>query len=363
MNKPYPPIYYADYLGLEHLLNSQHPKSLEYGAEAHDEMLFIIVHQAYELWFRQILHELDSIIVLFNAPMVDEAAMGTAVARLGRIIEIQKLLIDQIRILETMTPLDFLDFRDYLVPASGFQSVQFRELEIKMGLRPEQRITYNKSGYLSRMQPKDRERLERAEAAPSLFTLLERWLERTPFLDFEGFQFWQAYQKAVEAMLAGDQQVIEQNPTLVDDAKAAQLKELQATRDAFAPLFDESAHAALVTEGKKRLSFKATHAALLIELYRDQPILHLPYKLLQSLVDIDELFTTWRYRHALMVYRMIGLKIGTGGSSGYGYLKATAERYRVYADLANLSTFLIPRSALPKLPEHVSAMLGFAWQG
>ncbi|GIS73659.1 MAG: hypothetical protein CM1200mP10_32360 [Candidatus Neomarinimicrobiota bacterium] len=80
-------------------------------------------------------------------------------------------------------------------------------------------------------------------------------------------------------------------------------------------------HKKLVKEGKWRLSHKATQAALLILLYRDQPILYNPYQLLNKLVDVDELFTTWRYRHALMVSRMIGLKIGTGGSTGSKYLK------------------------------------------
>jgi tryptophan 2,3-dioxygenase len=98
---------------------------------------------------------------------------------------------------------------------------------------------------------------------------------------------------------------------------------------------------------------------LLIVLYRDEPILHLPFQLLTALMDIDEQFTAWRYRHALMTHRMIGNKIGTGGSTGYNYLKATVDRYKVFADLFNLSTFLIPRSRLPELPEEMKRNLGF----
>jgi tryptophan 2,3-dioxygenase len=94
-------------------------------------------------------------------------------------------------------------------------------------------------------------------------------------------------------------------------------------------------------------------------LYRDRPILHNPYKLLSRLVDMDELLTTWRYRHALMVTRMIGRKIGTGGSTGFSYLKETAERHRVFEDIAHLTTFLIPRSALPQLPDNILRNLGF----
>ena len=123
MEKPYPPVEYQQYLALAELLASQHPKSDEYGRPAHDELLFIIVHQAYELWFKQILHELDSVLELFRPDSVAERNMGAVVARLDRVTEIQKLLIDQIGVLETMTPLDFLDFRDMLMPASGFQSL------------------------------------------------------------------------------------------------------------------------------------------------------------------------------------------------------------------------------------------------
>ncbi|HEX9652600.1 MAG TPA: tryptophan 2,3-dioxygenase family protein, partial [bacterium] len=119
MKTTYPPLYYADYLKLEQLLSSQQPKSLEHASQlAHDEMMFIIVHQAYELWFKQILYELDSVMAIFEKNYVEENAIGTAVHRLNRINEIQKLLIEQLRILETMTPLDFLDFRDLLMPAS-----------------------------------------------------------------------------------------------------------------------------------------------------------------------------------------------------------------------------------------------------
>ena len=133
---------YADYLKLETILNSQDLKSAEGGTPAHDEMLFIIIHQVYELWFKQVLHELDSVLDVFGQDSVDESNVSLAVSRLDRIIEIQKVLIDQIRILETMTAMDFLEFRDDLFPSSGFQSAQFRVLENKLGLQPNERINY-----------------------------------------------------------------------------------------------------------------------------------------------------------------------------------------------------------------------------
>jgi tryptophan 2,3-dioxygenase len=350
ISKPYPPVDYAEYLKLDRLLSSQSPKSLEYGQPAHDEMLFVIVHQAYELWFKQILHELDSVLALFRADSVDERSIGVALARLARVTEIQKLLVDQLRVLETMTPLDFLDFRDFLVPASGFQSLQFRLIETRLGLRAEHRALASSERQAV---------LQSAEAAPSLFALVERWLERTPFLETPGFAFWASYGRAVDAMLAGDRRTIESNPTLSDDDKTREIAALDRTALSFAAVLDEATHQTLVAEGQRRLSWRATKAALFIHLYRDQPILHLPFQFLTTLVDVDELLATWRYRHALMVHRMIGTKIGTGGSSGHQYLLGTVERNKVFGDLYNLSTFLISRSALPPLPPEMERRLGF----
>ena len=110
-------------------------KSSETDNEVHDEMLFIIIHQTYELWFKQILHELDSIINMFHDNYVHEEKVGMVVSRFDRIIQIQKLLIDQVSILETMTPMDFLEFRDLLTPSSGFQSAQFRQIENRVSFR------------------------------------------------------------------------------------------------------------------------------------------------------------------------------------------------------------------------------------
>src|SRR5690606_31290490 len=110
------------------------------GKPAHDEYLFIIVHQAYELWFKQILIELDSVIELFSQNPVSESSMGVIVSRLQRIETILKLLVQQVDVIETMTPMDFLDFREFLYPASGFQSLQFRLVEMKLGLKRDQRL-------------------------------------------------------------------------------------------------------------------------------------------------------------------------------------------------------------------------------
>lgn len=359
MSKPYPPLYYSEYLQLERLLDSQIPKSAEHGKPAHDETLFIIVHQVYELWFKQIIHELKSVLHLFEHDYVDEKNIGIAVARLQRITEIQKLLIDQLRVLETMTPLDFLEFREYLLPASGFQSIQFRLIENMLGMQSEQRLLYNKEAYSAHLSAEHQAVLRASEHRASLFLLVQRWLERTPFLDFEGFQFWPTYRATVERMLQNDRATILSNAHSTEEEKRKQLQELNKNEESFAALFEENKHRDLIAKGWRRLSYEATQAALLIHLYRDEPILHQPFRLLTVLVDMDELFTTWRYRHALMVHRMIGNKIGTGGSSGYHYLRATVEKYKIFADLFDLSTFLIPRSELPALPEEIKRSLGF----
>jgi tryptophan 2,3-dioxygenase len=350
---------YGEYLHLDRLLACQAPKSVELGRPAHDEMLFVIVHQVYELWFKQVLHELDSVRELFRRDSVDERSIGVAVSRLTRVTEIQKILVDQLRVLETMTPLDFLEFRDLLVPASGFQSWQFRLLENRLGLRSQNRASLERSPMPGRLGAAPRQALGASETEPSLFDLVEKWLERTPFLEVPGYQFWQGYAAAVQAMLSRDRRTIETNATLGDGEKQAQLAALAETGASFDAVLDESAHERLRAEGRRRLSHRATRAALFIHLYRDQPILHLPFRFLTLLVDVDELLSTWRYRHALMVHRMIGTKIGTGGSSGHRYLLATVERNKIFTDLYDLSTFLISRSALPPLPPEMERRLGF----
>ncbi len=125
MDKELSSIHYDQYLQLQKILDAQKLRSVEFNKPAHDEMLFIIVHQVYELWFKEILHDIGSVMELFSEGSVKEADIGIAISRLDRVVKIQKILVDQIDIIETITPLDFLDFRNYLLPASGFQSYQF----------------------------------------------------------------------------------------------------------------------------------------------------------------------------------------------------------------------------------------------
>ena len=359
MQKNTSPCYYGEYLHLDKFLDSQHPVSGQYqDKEAHDEMLFIIVHQAYELWFKQVLHELNSILKAFREPVLNAKNYGRIIQRLNRINEIQKLLNQQIGILETMTPLDFLDFRDYLVPASGFQSIQFKEIEILLGLKMEYRINFDKASFYSRLNDTDRNHLMHLETQPSLFDRLVSWLERMPFLEKENFSFLAAYQKAVATMLDSDLQIIESVDYLSAKDKDFQKSDLEKTRLQFEAIFDKATFDQLAAEGHFRMSQKSLLAAIFINLYRDEPAFQQPYLLLEKLIDIDEEFTQWRYRHTVMVHRMLGTKIGTGGSSGHDYLRQTTQNNRFFKDLFNLSTFLIPRSSLPALPVSLIEAMG-----
>lgn len=364
MHKNQGPVYYSEYLMLNQFLDCQKPLSQKFATtenpEAHDETLFIIVHQAYELWFKQILHDLNSVIKIFNQQKVADSDLGIVVQRLERIRKIQVMISGQLEIMETMTPMDFLEFRNLLIPASGFQSTQFREIEIKMGLKTHDRQSIDREFFLGRLNEFDRQKMLALENSPSVLNLLEAWLERTPFTISGEFNFWNEYQKAVEDLLSEDESTVKANlANLPEREKLMQLEGLKITRETFHSLFDEAAHQKLVSEGGRKLSRKATLNALFILLYRNEPMLSLPFQMMTLMMDIDENFTTWRYRHALMAQRMLGTKIGTGGSSGHAYLKRAADNNRVFVDLFNLSTYLIPRSRLPLIPNEVKKHLNF----
>jgi tryptophan 2,3-dioxygenase len=169
-DKQYTTIHYQSYLALDKILNAQHLRSAEVAEEpAHEEMLFIIVHQSYEIWFKQIIHELESVIDMFDRHDVDEKNIGTSIARLNRVIVIFKLLVEHIPIMETMTPLDFLDFRKYLFPASGFQSFQFRKIENLLGLPEKERITYHGHHYAAFFSEEHKKELKKIASGNSLF--------------------------------------------------------------------------------------------------------------------------------------------------------------------------------------------------
>lgn len=365
---------YGDYLALDKLLSCQEPVTrtkftADRQTEVHDEHLFIITHQTYELWFKQIIFELDSVRNLLNKDLVDEANMLQISNRLDRVKKIFGILVEQFSILETMTPLDFMDFRDYLAPASGFQSYQFRLIENKLGIDNENR-TNGRKGVDIKEQPymavfKDSkyiEEIEKSANEPSLFQLIQRWLERTPGLEEDGFNFKEKYESAVNDMLREEREQIDatkmelvERGIITEEEAQREVKqhrdEIEKKKLLYLPIIDEEEFSRRLVSRSCRFSHKAMQGALMISLYRDSPRFNQPYQLLNTLMDIDSLLTKWRQNHTQMVLRMIGSDtLGTGGSSGYQYLRATlTPKYNVFLDLFNLSTYLIPKAKIPEL--------------
>lgn len=342
-------LIYGNYLHLEKVLNAQELQSEKNGNKIHDEHLFIITHQAYELWFKQILWELDSVCEIFqNGHVKDERNMLTIVTRMHRVVVILKLLVEQFSILETMTALDFYDFREHLSAASGFQSLQFRLLENKMGVLQSLRVPYNRRHYRDNFKGEENEMLLNSEQAKTLLQLVEAWLERTPGLEPHGFNFWEKLEKNVVKGLEEEFTMIQAKKE--SEEKEEQMAEHKKQKEVLLLLFDEKRHEHLLSTGERRLSYRALQGALMIYFYREEPRFQVPFQLLTSLMDIDSLMTKWRYNHVCLVHRMLGSKTGTGGSSGYQYLRSTvSDRYKVFVDLFNLSTYLIPRHWIPKM--------------
>jgi tryptophan 2,3-dioxygenase len=340
-NKERKPVYYSEYLQLGKILESQFPESDKEGVKADDEMLFIIIHQAYELWFKQILHELGIIRSIFSQENIQNNTpdIYNSVHRLKRICKILEITVQQMGVMETMTALDFLDFRDLLRPASGFQSIQFKMIEASLGLKYDQR--HGKAYYLSQLTPADVERVKSAESEVSLLVLIDKWLARMPFVnnnDYWGetgsFSFWSRYREAYLSSLSE----VEIHQVKVFDT-------IFMNTDAY-------------PEGRS-LSADATRNAMFIMLYRDQPLLQLPYELLSTLLEVDQLLSMWRHRHIHMVQRTIGKRVGTGGSTGAEYLKGAADSHYIFKELAELTSFLLPRNMLPVLPASLIEDLGY----
>ena len=342
-------LYYSDYIELDKILNSQHPKSFSSLEDGNDEMLFIIIHQVYELCFKQIIFELDLVRHIFIQDRINDNSddLSKVVQKLKRIAKILELINQQVSILETMTALDFLEFRNLLLPASGFQSQQFRLIEAKLGLKMEQRY---KRKYYKAMRPgslseADLQEIDQAESESTLKELIIQWLERMPFFDEK---YWQSYKQAIELSSEA------RHKFWVDyrNAYEGSLSENEKGRLAeFDKVFFE--------EGRGDVPPAALRAALFITVYRNLPILHLPFELLNTLSEIDELLSNWRYRHFMMVRRMIGLRVGTGGTSGAGYLEGTLSQHYAFREITEVATFLIERSKRPMLPNILKEKVSF----
>jgi tryptophan 2,3-dioxygenase len=363
-------LYYSDYIELDRILNSQHPKSFESPDKGNDEMLFIIIHQVYELWFKQILFELELVKHIFIQDGINDNSddMSKVVHKLKRIGKILELINQQVSVLETMTALDFLEFRNVLLPASGFQSKQFRLIEAKLGLKMEQRYKaeYYKHTRRGSLSEADLLEVNQAESESTLKELIIKWLERMPYLDE---RYWKEYKRSSPADQRSspvdkrsgsvDKQAAESNPAdrhefWVDYRNAYQdsLSESETGRlKEFDRVFFE--------QGRGKVPPAAMRAALFITIYRNLPIFQMPFELLNTLSEIDELLSNWRYRHFMMVRRMIGLRVGTGGTSGAGYLEGTLSQHYAFREITEVATFLIERSKRPVLPNALKEKVSF----
>lgn len=341
------PVHYGTYLQLDKILNAQDPVSFKKGnTPAHDEMLFIVIHQAYELWFRQILFEVDSVASILEKPALNDNSpeLQTVVHRMDRVNTILKILVQQVDILETMTPMEFLNFRDLLRPASGFQSWQFKVLEARLGLKYEHR--HGQNYYLSQLNAEEIEIIKKAEKKPSLLQLVNQWLERIPFFEKT---YWTSYKAQADAG--------EWHPFWADYRKkygeslaAEETKNLEAFDSLILGKGDRA---------ESQLSAAACRAALFIMSYRGYPMLELPFRMLDLLIEADNQLGSWRYRHINMVRKMIGSRVGTGGSTGAGYLQGAMEKHYVFKELSQLNSFLMEIRKLPKLPEELTVKLGY----
>ncbi|MBA2251019.1 MAG: tryptophan 2,3-dioxygenase [Chitinophagaceae bacterium] len=353
-------MYYADYLELDKILNAQHPASFETGNEpAHDEMLFIIVHQAYELWFKQVLFELDFVNGVFKKSKIDDNSedLNLVRHRLDRIIKILELLNQQVGLIDTMTPLDFLEFRNLLIPSSGFQSLQFRLVEASLGLQMDNRHNkdYYKRSNEGGFRENDFKAITDSESKISLLTLVNKWLQRMPFFENE---FWGKFHSQFPANDAlhpfwNDYRNIYKDG--LTEREASRIKDFDYV------FFENKGELtdSEITQLTPALSASAMRAALFIMLYRDFPVFQTSYQILDALVEIDNLMAGWRHKHLAMVRRMIGMRMGTGNTTGGGYLEGALTRHYIFKDIAGLSTFLIERKKLPKLPVELIKKLSY----
>ena len=339
---------YADYLSLHELLSLQGDDD----ELSNDEQHFVIVHQNFELWFRLVLIELRAARTLLLQTTLPEEDVPRIVHHLKRCIEIFRHMANQWKIMETLTPQDFLAFRDGLGTASGFESYQMRELELLLGLETKQRVAgmdplahFRKLAERGETDAEVLERLEAEAAMPALGDILAKWLLRTP----------------IQGSLSGDagdeekvsefvEEYLAIHKKIGDDAVARMSQHGVDNIEAVAARF-AGAHEAAIDFLKPDGVVSRSRAGLLfIESYRELPLLAWPRILIDTLVELEESLVLFRTHHVRMVERLIGRRVGTGGSSGVDYLEATLQ-YRVFGDLWAVRTILIKSEALPELQQ------------
>lgn len=354
---------YWDYLKLDKLLELQGGLEGDERQLMPDELHFIVVHQAFELWFKLILRELRLARDHLAAPRVPEEKIPYVVHHLRRVTAILEHAVQQFSVMETLTPQDFLSFRDKLVPASGFQSFQLREIEILLGLEDAQRLSYagtnplehiEKLSHGSKAGEVARQHIESARAELTLRAALREWLHRTPVMGSGPSdpgdatvvaRFLSDYLVALSNENRGKEQRLIEALVGTLGAKPEGIKKQILDSDLRARQFLLGEDVAELERERVR---RIRAGVLFIESYRELPLLAWPRLLIDSVVELEEQLVLWRTRHARMVERIIGRRIGTAGSSGVEYLDQTA-RYRIFDELWAVRTILLPKEALPRL--------------
>ncbi len=359
-------VTYWSYLQLEQLLNLQGGLEGNETRLSEDEIHFIVVHQVFELWFKLILRELYTARNRMAAPHVVEETIPYVVHHLRRINEIFKLAIDQFRVMETLTPQDFLTFRNKLGTASGFQSLQMREIEALLG-PPSLPSTSNLPDPVQQLQEmaskssfgeRALERIQRLHQEKSLRDALHDWLYRTPIQGSSPGTLED--QRVVETFLQEYLTALEHYQEMQIAQHIAGGANERTIRSQYAASLRMAQEFLLASDTAETERFRARRiraGILFIESYRELPLLAWPRLLIDTVVEMEELFVLWRTRHARMVERIIGRRIGTGGSSGVEYLDQTT-RYRVFPELWAVRTCLLPHDQLPPLQK--PEVYGFA---
>lgn len=357
------PTTYWDYIRVEELLSLQGGLEDDDSALANDEVMFITIHQIDELWFKLALRELVSVRDLFARERVPEQSLSSAVRGIRRMALLFHQTASHFALMETMTTREYLAFRDKLSPASGFQSAQLREIEILMGLDDADRIgmghehSYRQAlrYHDGRDSPASRRVTRRLEDRPTLKEAVREWLYRTPIDgstpgdpddDAVVRRFVDRYLEAHAGEVARARELAEHDALTDADRKRLSERYRKETESAAAFLRAES------HPPEERARHRRIRAALvLIEGYRELPLLAWPREVVDSIVALEQAFVIFRQRHARMVERIIGRRTGTGGSAGVDYLDQTALRYRIFHDVWAVRTLQIRRTALPPLAD------------
>ncbi len=358
------PTNYWDYIRVEQLLQLQSGTAASEQDLSDDEVRFIVIHQVDELWFKVVLRELVAARNLFALRPVPENALAGAVASLRRVTICFELASQHFRLMETMATQDYLLFRDKLNPASGFQSAQMREIEILLGLPDEDRIPLGGEGsYIEALKSHDGapspalERVQRRrQDPPTLKAAVDGWLHRTPIhgsqpgdVDDERVvgEFVEQYLAGHEALCqrALDHAVSVQALTVADQERlrARYRGQLQGARR---HLRAEDVPAASQPHVRRLRA-----AILFVDSNRMLPLLSWPGQIIDGLIECEQQMLAFRQRHARMVERVIGRRVGTGGSDGVAYLDQTALKYRVFTEIWAARTLLLPPDLCPAVAD------------